>query len=115
LQIVRIGGAHLPSKMSTIYEFAKVELRPDYFQTADVLIPAQTTASYWLAIQVFSNGAPGWNCSAIRTNASLRVPEAALAFDDCEQGRPWSGGSPSVVVSIMYDAPLSQPTSGIEK
>src|SRR5688572_26446082 len=75
LQIVRIGGAHLPSKMSTIYEFAKVELRPDYFQSADVLIPAQTTASYWLAIQVFSNGDPGWNYSAIRTNASLRVPE----------------------------------------
>lgn len=101
-QIIRIGGAHAPSKMSTVYEFANVELRPNYLQSADVIIPAQTTGNYWLAIQVFTYGSAGWNQSAMRANAPMQVPEVVLAFDDCAPGIVWSGGGPSVELTILY-------------
>lgn len=70
-QIVRIGGAHAPSKTSTIYEFNDVELRPKHGLSPEVMIPAQNTDEYWLAIQIFSCGTSGWSRSAIRANAPL--------------------------------------------
>jgi hypothetical protein len=96
--------------MSTIYQFAKVELRPNHLQSADVIIPARTTGNYWLAIQVFSYGSRGWNQSAMRANASTQVPEVALAFDDRAPGIVWSGGGPSVELTIAYSKPSQSPS-----
>jgi hypothetical protein len=88
--------------MSTICGFAKVELRPNRYQSAEVFIPAQTTANYWLAVQVFSQQGPDWCQSAMRANTPLRVPETALAFDDRARDQVWRGASPSVELSIVY-------------
>ena len=113
-QIVRIGGAHVPSKMSTIYEFNDVELRPKHGLSPEVMISAQNTAEYWLAVQIFSYGTSGWSRSAIRANAPLRVPAVALAFDDCAPGLIFRGGGPSVALSIVSSvAPSPHPPSGI--
>jgi hypothetical protein len=102
-QIVRIGGAHVPSKLSTICGFAKVELRPNRHQSAEVFIPPQTTPNYWLAVRVFSQQGPDWCQSAIRASSPLRVPEMALAFDDRASGPVWTGSDPSLELSIVYN------------
>jgi hypothetical protein len=80
--------------MSTIYQFAKVELRPNHLQSADVISPAQ------MASQVFCHVSPGWNQSAMRANTSMQVPEVALAFDGCVPRIVASGGGPSVELTI---------------
>src|SRR5262245_57274904 len=79
-QIVRIGGAGLPSKVSTIDEFPKVEVRPNHHHPIDVEIPAQVYRNYWLAIQVFSYDSQGWSQSLMRSISSLQVPVEAQAF-----------------------------------
>lgn len=101
-QIVRIGGAHLPNKMSTIAGFAKVELRPDSRQSAQAYIPAQTVREYWLAVQIFNKAAGGWRQSTIRAKASFKVPALALAFDDFSTEAIVGGHMPSIALAISY-------------
>jgi len=102
MQIVRIGGAHVPNKLSTIYEFTDVELRPKHGQSAEIMIPAQNACQYWLAVQVFSYDSSGWSQSAIRSSAPLRVPAVALAFDDRGLGLGLRSSDPSLSLRIVF-------------
>ena len=114
LQVVRIGGAHVPNKMSTIEEFSAVELRPNQSQSAEVVIPAQNTSRYWLAVQVFSHDVSGWSQSAIRPSAPLRVPAAAVAFDDRGPGFNLKSIEPSISLRIVFAVDsLTYPSSVI--
>lgn len=82
-QVVRVGGAHYPNKMSRIWWFNKIELRPSHGQPEEASIAPQDTPSYWLAIQVFSNNAgQGWFQSTPQRTSALMVPEIAVVFDD---------------------------------
>jgi hypothetical protein len=102
-QLVRISAAEVPSKMSHIWSFETVELRPGRHQSAEVNISPLPLQSYWLAIQVFSNTRSGWFRSSVATGTFPVVPIVGLAFtDDFPATAEYMATTPSVVLSIVY-------------
>lgn len=104
LQLVRLDASHAPDKLSRMWWFSKIELRPDVGKPAVARIPGLTPSNYWLSVLVFSNAGGGWFQSRICKGGSLRVPEPELSFDDYPGPDAVAGcGRQGLALCVMHD------------
>ncbi len=104
LQLVRLDASHAPNKMSRIWWFSQIELRPHASEPAQAVVRGVTEGNYWLSVLVFSNAGAGWFQSNMRNGGPLRVPEPALTFDDYPR-RDMGGESANqgLILSVVHD------------
>lgn len=101
-QIVRVSAAEVPSKLSKIWWFDTVELRPSHLATKDVEVSVPGVASYWLAIRVFSSTGCGWSRSTLGRDGGAEVPPIELMFNDARVEGDHDEAQAGVTVTIMY-------------
>lgn len=101
-QIIRVSAAEVPSKVSRVWWFDTVEMRPAHLEMAKAEISASTLSSYWLTILVFSNAGHGWSRSALKRRSTLEVPAMELTFKDVVADPALANAGLGVTLSIVY-------------